>query len=375
MMRRNRSAVDILEDHERAIKRLQQALARAGAGGVSDHGALTGLDPDDDHPQYLKTDGTRAGTGQQSLLGVRLLAEDPTNEGGQVVFEGAGAYTTTMFLDRYQDSFRFIYNVGVTAEITSAGEIIMTGTADDYGLYIRGTDDTKAGMAVLHLVNADGGSAHVNDAWQMHHRGGSGSEGDLIFYYYNSGGPTWDKWLIFDQSLNEIQTTKRGGNIHFGYQASTDSPSYMTFDSGAFWQWRSFTGSAYTTRMQLDTTKLQINHALVVLGAATFGSIVTDGWTGVSFASGWVNYNSGFETAAYKKTKDGTVYIKGLVKNGTSSGTIFTLPAGYRPAGTIMFRGQTSAGAGDLRVLATGKVHCATGGSSTWSSTTVNFQI
>ena len=39
--------------------------AIGGGGGVTDHGALTGLG-DDDHGQYLRTDGTRALTGDQS---------------------------------------------------------------------------------------------------------------------------------------------------------------------------------------------------------------------------------------------------------------------------------------------------------------------
>jgi len=42
-----------------------------GGGGVSDHGALTGL-ADDDHTQYLLAAGTRAGTGVQELLGLNL---------------------------------------------------------------------------------------------------------------------------------------------------------------------------------------------------------------------------------------------------------------------------------------------------------------
>ncbi|KKN55842.1 hypothetical protein LCGC14_0578330 [marine sediment metagenome] len=36
-------------------------------GGVTDHGALTGLDPDDDHTQYVLVDGTREMTGNLSL--------------------------------------------------------------------------------------------------------------------------------------------------------------------------------------------------------------------------------------------------------------------------------------------------------------------
>jgi hypothetical protein len=44
---------------------------RTAGGGVTDHGALTGL-ADDDHTQYLLGDGTRAGTGIQELKGLNL---------------------------------------------------------------------------------------------------------------------------------------------------------------------------------------------------------------------------------------------------------------------------------------------------------------
>lgn len=53
-LRRNRTLVDILEEQERDIKRLKQALARVGNPGVTDHGALTGLG-DNDHTQYSLT--------------------------------------------------------------------------------------------------------------------------------------------------------------------------------------------------------------------------------------------------------------------------------------------------------------------------------
>lgn len=54
---------------------LKDAIVEAGnkaAGGVVDHGVLTGL-LDDDHPQYLKTDGTRALTGDLDLGGNDLI--------------------------------------------------------------------------------------------------------------------------------------------------------------------------------------------------------------------------------------------------------------------------------------------------------------
>jgi hypothetical protein len=44
---------------------------KGAAGGVTDHGALTGLG-DDDHTQYTLADGTRAFTGDQSMGGNQL---------------------------------------------------------------------------------------------------------------------------------------------------------------------------------------------------------------------------------------------------------------------------------------------------------------
>lgn len=44
---------------------------RRPTGGVTDHGALTGL-TDDDHPQYMRADGTRAFTGDVSVGGFRI---------------------------------------------------------------------------------------------------------------------------------------------------------------------------------------------------------------------------------------------------------------------------------------------------------------
>lgn len=46
-----------------------QVVEAGGGGGVSDHGALSGLS-DDDHPQYLLADGTRAVDGDLTVTGV-----------------------------------------------------------------------------------------------------------------------------------------------------------------------------------------------------------------------------------------------------------------------------------------------------------------
>lgn len=53
----------------------QIATGGGAGGGITVHGDLTGL-LDDDHPQYLLTDGTRTYTGNQSLGGFNLTSID-----------------------------------------------------------------------------------------------------------------------------------------------------------------------------------------------------------------------------------------------------------------------------------------------------------
>ena len=64
------------------------------------------------------------------------------------------------------------------------------------------------------------------------------------------------------------------------------------------------------------------------------GIVRQQGWQSVSFQSGWVNYGGSYNPAGYFKDSLGIVHLRGLVKSGKigNNQTIFTLPAGYRPA-------------------------------------------
>jgi hypothetical protein len=59
------------------------------------------------------------------------------------------------------------------------------------------------------------------------------------------------------------------------------------------------------------------------------------GWIGVPFNAGWVDYGGGFATCQYRRIGD-LLYLKGLIKrtgaNVAGSSTMFSLPAGFRPA-------------------------------------------
>lgn len=55
----------------------------------------------------------------------------------------------------------------------------------------------------------------------------------------------------------------------------------------------------------------------------------------------WLNYGSGWSSFEYAKDTSGTVFLKGLIKDGTLTGsgdsTVFRLPVGYRPTETRLF--------------------------------------
>lgn len=61
-------------------------------------------------------------------------------------------------------------------------------------------------------------------------------------------------------------------------------------------------------------------------------------WIAATLLNSWVNYGSGYATAAYFKHA-GLVYVKGFIKNGTNLLSALLLPAGYRPLEILSFPG------------------------------------
>ena len=63
-------------------------------------------------------------------------------------------------------------------------------------------------------------------------------------------------------------------------------------------------------------------------------------WLPMSLVNGWVVYGAASNaTPEYTKVVDGIVTLKGLIKSGSTSNgvTLFNLPVGYRPGGTLTF--------------------------------------
>lgn len=91
-------------------------------------------------------------------------------------------------------------------------------------------------------------------------------------------------------------------------------------------------------------------------------------WTAVTFANSWVNYGGAHAVAAYGKTAEGMVVLKGLVKDGTVGSTMFTLPADFRPAQACRFGTIANGAGGRIDITTGGAVSLATGGSNVYVS-------
>ena len=80
----------------------------------------------------------------------------------------------------------------------------------------------------------------------------------------------------------------------------------------------------------------------------------------------WVNVGSFYETAGYYKDGWNRVHLSGMVKSG--SGSIFTLPAGFRPSKVHLFTVAASDAFGTDTVSDTGSVAIGVGSSATYVS-------
>jgi hypothetical protein len=53
-----------------------------------------------------------------------------------------------------------------------------------------------------------------------------------------------------------------------------------------------------------------------------------------AFQNSWVNYGAPYPNTRFKKI-NGVVWVEMAVKSGLTGAAVFTLPAGYRPSGTV----------------------------------------
>lgn len=95
----------------------------------------------------------------------------------------------------------------------------------------------------------------------------------------------------------------------------------------------SFVKALYNILLETSTT---VNAILDSLQAA--------GWVVPLLLNDWVNYGDPYATAGYTLDASGFVHLKGVVKDGVA-GTVFVLPAGFRPARHTVATGMSASNA------------------------------
>jgi hypothetical protein len=103
-----------------------------------------------------------------------------------------------------------------------------------------------------------------------------------------------------------------------------------------------------------------------------------DYWRTVTYTNSWVSYGSPYIGAQYKK-ENGIVRLRGLVTDGTfsttSTGNIFTLPAGFRPGGQNIVTTMSNQALGRVDILTDGAVRAMFGSAGNWISLyNISFQ-
>jgi hypothetical protein len=196
-------------------------------------------------------------------------------------------------------------------------------------------------------------------------------------YSFNSGA------IAF---LN-LQTATLGDVTDAGYGALSMSANTDGVGQG-FAEIQGFGRGTYAAVANVVAGAIGSGDASITISAVSVGgsssialsadavTITQEAWTAPTLLNSWVNFGSGFQNARYRRDANGTIHIQGLVKSGSAANAIiFTLPSGYRPAGSLIFSGRSVAGSTDFRIGSDGNVLHSSGGSTTWNSITVSFQL
>lgn len=116
-----------------------------------------------------------------------------------------------------------------------------------------------------------------------------------------------------------------------------------------------------TAPVDADLTAAAVGTALLAAKGDHRHKLGDSGWLNLTLINGWVNYDvASFGPSQYRKI-GGVVFCRGLVKSGTASSDIATLPVGYRPGYIHIYPAENSGAYTRLDILANGIIHVFAG--------------
>lgn len=129
-------------------------------------------------------------------------------------------------------------------------------------------------------------------------------------------------------------------------------------------RWRASPDDPNGIHRLLNDFQSQVANAVALMPARIVREIpytAPGRWMDATLLNSWAAYGSGYDAPGFCKLESGFVCLRGVGKNGTyGTSTIFTLPAGLRPAAPkILVAAQSNStrrGAGEVRIATNGDV-------------------
>lgn len=110
---------------------------------------------------------------------------------------------------------------------------------------------------------------------------------------------------------------------------------------------------------------------------------VWSGWQTPTLQNGWVEYdaNVNWSPTRYCKDSAGVVHMRGLLRSGTMSAAMFTLPVGFRPkvdwatTSYLLCQTMSNNGTGRVEIRNDGTVVPTTGSNAWFSLANITFKV
>jgi hypothetical protein len=99
-----------------------------------------------------------------------------------------------------------------------------------------------------------------------------------------------------------------------------------------------------------------------------------EAWTNATLAGTWVNVGSPWANVSYRKDAQGYVHLRGVASSGTIGTTLFTLPAGFRPAAQMRWPVNSNSAFGTVTINTSGVVTASTGSNASFFVDGITFK-
>lgn len=120
---------------------------------------------------------------------------------------------------------------------------------------------------------------------------------------------------------------------------------------------------------RLDTTAVEVLTATGWVPSIGVGSA----WTNVTFTGTWINFGGVYQNVQYRRVGN-TVKVRGVTKSGVSGTSVFTLPVGFRPAGSVQYAIPCAGAFGSVEISATDGTVKVTAASTASAHLTLQFE-